>query len=169
MRTVVTGDCKCSKSAGKYNSFPATSQQTASKVRDSGKLMFPSHCSMASRKFHIVIAACAFLAGIWIIILHTTKTTLLPKCVDETNLGKLPRRVNVLVTDYDAKLNMSLHRLIEAGAGPRDPRVLDLIRSLLDPPSNHMIKLARRARGTPQSSEILKILGNRVCTWITLK
>ncbi len=74
----------------------------------------------------------------------------------------LPRRVNTLVTDYDSRLSASFHDVIATGPDPRDPRVVNLVQKLLDPPSDRMIKLSRRVVITPQAKAVIKILNNRV-------
>ncbi len=94
-----------------------------------------------------------------------------PKNVENSPLypgqwtGAKWRRVNSFVTDYDGTLNGTLHRIITSGAGSSDPRVLSLIRDLMDPPSGHMLKWSRRVGETPQSREIVKILNRRVGYW----
>ena len=73
-----------------------------------------------------------------------------------------PRRVNSLVTDYDAYLNASLHEVIATRARPQDPQVLDLVRKFLDPPSDKMVKLARRVVKTTQTETVIGILKSKV-------
>ncbi len=80
----------------------------------------------------------------------------------------VPRRVNALATDYDPYLNKSIHDAIATGASPQDPRVVNLVRKLLDPPSERMIKLARRVVKTPQTEAVEKILRNKVHTRYTV-
>ncbi len=74
----------------------------------------------------------------------------------------LPRRVNTLVTDYDTCLSASFHDVIATGPDPRHPQVVNLVQKLLDPPSDQMIKLARRVVITPQAKAVIKILNNMV-------
>ena len=79
-----------------------------------------------------------------------------------TKSGITLRRVNTLVTDYDSYLNASLYDVIGTRASPRDSRVVKLVKKLLDPPSDQMIKLARRVIKTPQAETVVKILNGKV-------
>ncbi len=65
--------------------------------------------------------------------------------------GVTSRKMNTLVTDYDSHLNASLYDVIGTRATPRDSRVVSLVKKLLDPPSEEMIKLARRVIKTPHA------------------
>ncbi len=76
--------------------------------------------------------------------------------------GVTPRKVNTLVTDYDSYLNASLYDVIGTRASPRDSRVVSLVKKLLNPPSDEMIKLARRVIKTPQAGAVVKILEGKV-------
>ncbi len=104
------------------------------------------------------------MVGIYITFAYTSGTVSFWKNHGEPgkHTGRRARRVNTLVTDYDVELNRTLNHLIETAAGPRDPRVLDLINSLLDPPSDHMYKIPRSIMTTPQEKEIIKVLGKKV-------
>ncbi len=114
---------------------------------------------MAARKTGLRVTLTLFL-GISIFILWHWKRDIAPLKYARTvpNTEKPPRRVNTLVTGYDVRVNRTLHELIQSGAGPRDPRVLDLIRYMLDPPSDHMLKHTRRIEKTPQLKEIEKLV-----------
>ncbi len=91
------------------------------------------------------------------------KTVDLPSlCPQGNELDKKWRRVNSIVTDYDTRLNESLHQVISAGYGTKDPEVISLLRNFLDPPSQHIIKRSARIKETPQSREILQILNGKV-------
>lgn len=76
--------------------------------------------------------------------------------------GASHRRVNSIVTSYDEVLRARLLRLIERQAAPDDPEVIGLIRSLLDPPSQHIVKPVRTIVETPQSKEVVKVLNSKV-------
>ncbi len=126
---------------------------------------------MAARKLDLRVTVTLVL-GISILLLWYTKgesprpeyTETIPNAGKSSDTGKPPntakppRRVNTLVTAYDVRVNRTLHDLIQSGAGPRDPRVLDLIRYMLDPPSDHMIKHTRQIEKTPQLKEIEKLV-----------
>ena len=76
--------------------------------------------------------------------------------------GVTSRRVNTQVTDYDSYLNASLYDVIGTKASPRDPRVVNLVEKLLDPPSKQMIKLARHVMKTPQAEVVMGLLNGKV-------
>ncbi len=97
---------------------------------------------------------CAFVFYyIWMTYYLTANHTHVPfglKNSDcEAKSDVTPRRVNTLVADYDSYLNASLYDVIGTKASPRDPRVVNLVEKLLDPPSKQMIKLARHVMKTP--------------------
>ena len=95
--------------------------------------------------------------------LHTCSTHVrLERSLNQQVAEAIPRRVNALVTDYDSHLRNSIHDAIATGAGPRDPRVVGIVRKLFDPPSDKMIKLARRVIKTPQTEAVIKILEHKV-------
>ncbi len=93
---------------------------------------------------------------------HTKAMMKYPTSASQQSSFGTPKRVNALATDYDSHLNVSLQEAITTRAKPQDPRVVNLARKFLDPPSDHIIKLARRVIKTPQAEAVLKILNGKV-------
>ncbi len=117
---------------------------------------------MAIWKVVVPVAVLAVLTCILLWYIKRDNLLLLEYTETVSNTGKPPRRVNTLVADYDVKVNRTLHELIQSGAGPRDPRVLNLIRYMLDPPSDHMLKRTKIVQKTPQLKEIETLVRRNV-------
>ncbi len=77
-------------------------------------------------------------------------------------IAKRPRRINAAVTDYDVRINQTLQRVIQQKLKPNHPEVLSLIRELLDPPSEHILKCVRPVLMTPQASAVKEALNQKV-------
>ncbi len=77
-------------------------------------------------------------------------------------IAKRPRRINAVVTDYDVRINQTLQRIIQQKLKPNHPEVLALIRELLDPPSEHILKCVRPLLMTPQASGVKEVLNQKV-------
>ena len=80
--------------------------------------------------------------------------------------GQAPQRDCYLNTPTwltDRDLKERVLQLVDRKAGPRDPEVLEVIRDLLDPPSQHGIhKLASPLTESPQSKAVRAALQNMV-------
>jgi len=74
------------------------------------------------------------------------------------------RRPNRVITEYDYDVARRLARLIKRRATAADPNLIRLIVDMMDPPSQHMVKLSRQLLSTPQSREVDKILNRKVTT-----
>ena len=67
-----------------------------------------------------------------------------------------------IITSYDWSVDRRLSELVAKRATASDPDLITLIRQLLIPPSQHMLKIARGLEHTPQSVEIDKIFHGKV-------
>ena len=74
------------------------------------------------------------------------------------------RRPNKLITEYDNDVKMRLASLVERKATATDPGLIRLIRDMLDPPSDHMLKVPGYIYHTSQSREVESILKKKVKT-----
>ncbi len=72
------------------------------------------------------------------------------------------RRINLLQTDYNQELKNKLMKIIARNALPNDSDVIRLIRDLMDPPSNHMVKRSNPITKMPQTAAVEKILKGKV-------
>ena len=72
------------------------------------------------------------------------------------------RQYNAVPSDYDPKLKAMLEEVVRLKSPPDDPKVVELVAALLEPPSQHLLKTTRGVRDTPQSKQIMKILKNKV-------
>jgi len=74
---------------------------------------------------------------------------------------RLPNR---LITEYDDAVARRLAHLVERRADATDADLIRLIVDMMDPPSQHMIKLSQQLFSTPQSREVDIILNRKVRT-----
>jgi len=74
------------------------------------------------------------------------------------------RQPNRVITEYDDDVTARLATLVERRSTAADPDLIRLIVDMLDPPSTHMVKMARQLFTTPQSREVDKILKQKVKT-----
>jgi len=74
------------------------------------------------------------------------------------------RHLNRVITEYDDDVAARLATLVERRSTATDPDLIRLIVDMLDPPSTHMVKMARQLFSTPQSREVDKILKQKVKT-----
>jgi len=74
------------------------------------------------------------------------------------------RRPNRVITEYDNDVKMRLASLVERKATATDPGLIRLIRDMLDPPSDHMLKVPGYIYHTSQSREVESILKKKVKT-----
>jgi len=72
------------------------------------------------------------------------------------------RRLNHVITEYDNDVVSRLAILVERRSTAADQDLIRLIVDMLDPPSNHMVKMSRQLFSTPQSREVDKILRRKV-------
>ena len=63
---------------------------------------------------------------------------------------------------YDANVLKRIAELAARKATVVNPDVIQLIRDMMDPPSNHMPKMSRVLEGTPQSNEVDTIHSQKV-------
>jgi len=72
------------------------------------------------------------------------------------------RRLNRVITEYDAEVAARLAKLVDRKSTAADPELIRLIMDMLDPPSTHMVKMSRQLFSTPQSREVDQILRQKV-------
>ena len=72
------------------------------------------------------------------------------------------RRPNKLIPTYDIDVDRRLTELAARRATAGDPQLVALVRQLLDPPSEHIVKMSRQLWETPQSQEVDKLLASKV-------
>ena len=72
------------------------------------------------------------------------------------------RRPNELIPTYDVDVDRRLTELAARRATAGDPQLVGLVRQLLDPPSEHIVKMSRQLWETPQSKEVDKLLASKV-------
>ena len=72
------------------------------------------------------------------------------------------RRPNKLIQTYDADVDRRLTQLAARRATAGDPQLVELVRQLLDPPSEHIVKMSRQLLKTPQSNEADRLLQSKV-------
>ena len=85
------------------------------------------------------------------------------KCIKTERIPSSLRFVNSKLTSYRDDLRIKLDYLISRRADARDPELISLVRQFLDPPSRHQIKPVKQIGETPQSTEVLKLLNDKVC------
>ena len=84
------------------------------------------------------------------------------KCIKTERIPSDVRFVNSKLTSYREDLRIKLEHLISRRADACDPELISLVRQFLDPPSRHQIKPVKQIVETPQSTEVLKLLNDKV-------
>ena len=79
---------------------------------------------------------------------------------------RILRRTNNFVDNNDASVAKRLAGLVRRQATASDSELIRLIRDMMDPPSNHMVKMSRQLVNTPQSFEVDKVLEKKVLQFI---
>jgi len=97
-----------------------------------------------------------------IFVFKSTQDTNQTTDADEVNCLHSDEVVGVGYNDFGDDVKAKLSELIRRQAGARDPELLMLVRSLMKPPSGHMVKVVRQIVETPQSRAILRLLNNKV-------
>jgi hypothetical protein len=98
----------------------------------------------------------------------SNKETNNPNSTRDSPLSDRKRTIKQILTDYNKHSLDQLQRLISRNATSRDAEVISLVRDLMDPPSNHMVKNVRHIVSTPQSKEVLTLLDNKVSVCSTI-
>ena len=78
------------------------------------------------------------------------------------------KNIEEILMEYNNYSLDKLRSLLDRNVTSRDPDLISLIRDLMDPPSDHIIKNVRRIVSTPQSEEVLIIL-NKTVSFFCLK
>ena len=76
------------------------------------------------------------------------------------------RRPNRVIAEYDDEVAGRLATLVERRSTAADPDLIRLVVDMLDPPSDHMVKMSRQLFSTPQSRAVDKVLNGKVTTRI---
>ena len=84
------------------------------------------------------------------------------KCIKTERIPSDIRFVNSKRTSYRDDMRIKLEHLISRRADARDPELISVVRQFLDPPSRHQIKPVKQIVETPQSTEVLKLLNDKV-------
>jgi hypothetical protein len=72
------------------------------------------------------------------------------------------RTIKDILLHHKKKSINKLYDLVRRNATARDPDVIALVRELMDPPSDHMVKIVRPVVSTPQSQEVVNLLKSKV-------
>jgi len=113
------------------------------------------YCLCRGRATVPLIVLSCFVSVAYVISRFTGSTSSLLHC-------HVFRRPNSDIVKHDGDVAERLAGLVQRRATASDPELIELIRDMMDPPSNHMIKMSRRLANTPQSQEIDRIFKKKV-------